>query len=626
MQDTQDLEEILNAAAQLHQAGRLAEAEKLYREVLHEVPAAPRLIEKLAEICYEQDKLAEAIDFLRTACDLEPDNTLMLSTLSQLCYMDKQLPEAIKFLRMASSKDPDNPDFHFSLGAMLDENGYSKEADGHYRQAIRLKPNYSVAYSNLGNNCLKYLDFSAALDCFREALRIDNTNEKAHYGLANALMFLGQGLEADQSYRRQLAIAPHSEQTGFLLNLHNLPHLTDQEIFAEHTNWARMQTANIVPIGQKLLRPHNQAAPVRVGYVSADFCAHAVANFIIPVLQAHDRARVTCFCFSNVAHPDAATERMRQMLDHWHDISKLNDDQAAALIKEQQIDVLVDLSGHTSDNRLLVFARQPAPVQVTYLGYADTTGLAAMDYRITDDFADPPGVADQLHTEKLVRIAPCFLCYQPVEEAPATGNPPARQSGHVTFGSFNDLSKITADIIAIWSEILKRNPGSKLLLKTKGLGDKLGRELLYAAFAAHGIAPERIECKGLVKGTSNHLEWYNRVDIALDTFPYHGTTTTCETLWMGVPVVTLAGTRHAARVGVSILTCVGLEDCIAKTPEEYIAVASRLAGDIEALSELRRGLRPRMAASPLMDKVAFVAKLESAYEKMLQPTAQVDRL
>lgn len=626
MQDIHDLEEKLASAAQLHHSGKLADAEKLYREVMGQVPDAPRLIEKLAQICYEQEKLAEAIDFLRMACELEPDNTQMLSTLSQLCYMQKQLPEAIKFLGMASSEEPDNPEFHFNLGALLDENDKHKDADNHYRQAIRLNPDYGIAYCNLGNNLLKYRDFSGALDCFRDALRIDDNNEKAHYGLGNVLGFVGRSLEADQSYRRQLAIAPQSEQTGFLLNLHNLSQITDQEIFEEHTKWARMKAADVVPLTQDFHRRQNSAVPIRVGYVSADFRAHAVANFIIPILQAHDRSRVTCFCFSNVAHPDVATERMRRLADHWHDIARLDDDQAAVLIKEQNIDVLVDLAGHTSDNRLMVFARRPAPVQVTYLGYADTTGLSAMDYRITDAQADPIGVADQRHTEKLVRLAPCFLCYQPVEEAPATAPPPLRQNGYVTFGSFNDLSKLNPDIIAVWAAILKRNPGSKLLLKTVSLDDKLGREFVYSSFGAHDIAPERLECQGLVKGTRNHLEWYNRVDIALDTFPYHGTTTTCETLWMGVPVVTLAGTRHAARVGVSILSCVGLEDCIAKTPEEYIAVASRLAGDIEALGELRRGLRPRMAASPLMDKAAFAAKLESAYEKMLQPTAPVDRL
>ncbi len=608
----------MEAAARLHQAGRFAEAEKLYAEVLRTVRDAPRLLEKLAQLCYQQNKVPEAKDFLRRAFSQEPDNTRLMATLAQLCYEEHNLPESIELLRQACGQEPDNPEFRFNLGAMLDETGNLKEAVHHYRQVLQINPNHDLAYASLGTIYHRLLDYSAAIDCYGHALRIDSNNEKALIGLGVAEMCIGQSLEANERFRRALTIAPYSDQTAFLFNLHNLPDITDKEIFSAHIQWARMHTANITQICHEVRPARSTDAPIRVGYVSADFCYHSVANFIIPVLQAHDRSQVTSLCFSDVVRPDATTDRIRALAHYWHDISKLDNDQAAALIKEQNIDVLVDLAGHTSGNRLLLFARKPAPVQVSYLGYPDTTGLPAMDYRITDALADPAGVAEQRHTERLVRIAPCFLCYQPSDDAPAVAVLPAEQSGHVTFGSFNNLSKITEDTIALWAEILKRNSGATLVMKAKGLGDKKGRSLVYARFADQGITPERIACAGFIDGTRNHLQWYDRVDISLDTFPYNGTTTTLQSLWMGVPVVTLAGSRHAARVGGSLLSCIGLDYLIASSAEEYVALASRLAGDIAVLSGLRRSLRQRMSASPLMDKLTFTGNLERSYRKMLQ--------
>ncbi len=273
----------------------------------------------------------------------------------------------------------------------------------------------------------------------------------------------------------------------------------------------------------------------------------------------------------------------------------------------------MDLSGHTGGNRLRVFARQPAPIQATYLGYANTTGMAAIDYRLTDALADPPGLADELNVEKLWRLPTCAWCYQPSADAPDVQ---PRGDQPITFGCFNAFAKINPKLVAIWAELLKRVPGSQLLLKSAAAGEASVRQRLTGQFAEHGIPGQRIEMLGRLNSLRGHLELYHRVDVALDTYPYHGTTTTCEALWMGVPVVSLAGRANASRVGVSLLSNVGLPELIAETPQEYAHIAADLAKDLSRLAEPRRSLRARMHASPLMDGPRFARDMEAAYRQM----------
>jgi predicted O-linked N-acetylglucosamine transferase (SPINDLY family) len=285
-------------------------------------------------------------------------------------------------------------------------------------------------------------------------------------------------------------------------------------------------------------------------------------------------------------------------------------------MREDRVDILVDLAGHTGINRLLLFARKPAPIQVTYLGYPDTTGLTTMDYRLTDAYADPPGIADDSYSEQLVRLPETFLCYRPSDAAPAVGPLPATVAGYVTFGSFNALAKINAPLVAMWSKILDQVPNSRLILKNQGLDSAGARQTILEYFAAHRVEQDRVELIGLSAGIAEHLQLYNRVDIALDTFPYHGTTTTCEAMWMGVPVVTLAGRAHVSRVGVSLLCNIGVPELVADSQEMYVRLASELAGDLGRLSNLRSNLRQRMAQSPLMDAPRFARNIEAAYRRM----------
>jgi protein O-GlcNAc transferase len=392
-----------------------------------------------------------------------------------------------------------------------------------------------------------------------------------------------------------------------------------ETLFEQHLRWAErhgpppesIAFANHPDPGRKL----------RVGYVSSDFRAgHPILNFIESVFLAHDRERFSITGYSNVLKPDAGTGWIRDLMDEWREIGEASDLDAAAIIRADKIDLLVDLAGHCSGNRLLVFARRAAPVQLTWLGYPNTTGLSAMDYRLSDDIADPPGESERFHAEQLARLSCGFLCYRPPAVEIAVSALPAWFGGRITFGCFQYPGKVTDEVIEVWSTILSQVPRSRLLLHhcISEYSELRGadRSRITAVFAAHGIAPGRLQFVGIAPLMRQHLEWYGQVDIALDTFPYNGTTTTCESLWMGLPVVTQAGRTHAGRVGASILTRVGLAHLVAQDRGSYIALAVRLAADLDGLARLRASLRRLLKKSPLMDAPRFTRGLEDEYRAM----------
>jgi protein O-GlcNAc transferase len=336
----------------------------------------------------------------------------------------------------------------------------------------------------------------------------------------------------------------------------------------------------------------------------------------MPLLQPHDRARIEIVCYAEIAHPDRRTDAFKALADQWHATVGLTDAALASQIRDDAIDLLVDLSGHTANHRLAVFARRPAPIQLSWLGYPCTTGLAAIDYRLTDALADPAPAADALHAERLVRLPHGFQVYVPPRPAPEVGPPPAARAGALTFGSFNNLAKLNDDVIALWARILAAVPGSRLLLKFHQLADAATGARYRARFAAAGIAAERVLLEPGIGDWTRHMARYGAVDIGLDPFPYNGTTTTCEALWMGVPVVTLRGDRHAGLVGASLLTRLGLTELIAADRDDYVAKATALAGDAARLASLRAGLRARFAASPLGDPARFARAVEAAYREV----------
>jgi predicted O-linked N-acetylglucosamine transferase (SPINDLY family) len=401
--------------------------------------------------------------------------------------------------------------------------------------------------------------------------------------------------------------------SNLFLSMHYLPEIDRKDIYEESKQWAQSNA----PLHLAKTQHNNTRDPhrrLRIGYLSPDFRQHSVTYFFEPLLDEHNREAVEVYGYGSVADPDKTTTRLREKFDTYRDITKLTDKEAADLVEKDEIDILVDLAGHTGNSRIFVLAYKPAPIQVTWLGYPDTTGMSQVDYRITDSIADPPG-SEKFYSEKLYNLPDGFLCYGPGETIPPVIPLSATQKGYITFGAFNDSFKINPVVIDMWVRILKATPDSRLVLKCKSGRDVGFRQRYLKQFEKAGISGERIAICGW-KSLTTHLKIYNQIDISLDTYPYNGTTTTCQSLLMGVPVITLVGEAHMSRVSLSILTRLGLEFFAASTPDEYVSKATALAANPEALAKIHAQVRARMAFSPLCNKELFTRNIEQAYRQM----------
>jgi protein O-GlcNAc transferase len=609
----------------LHAQGSFDEAILAYRTAISIKPDYAKVYCNLGNALKDQGKRDEAIAAYRQAIDIKPDYAEAHSNLGVALNERGDLNAAAVAFRRAISIKPDLAEAYCNLGNALKEQGKRDEAIAAYRQAIAIKPDYAEAYSNLGAALNEQGNLDAAIVVCRQAISIKPDLAEAYCNLGNALKEQGKRDEAIAAYRQAISIKPDYAEvhSGLLFCLNYDDKLTANSIFAAHREWNERH-------GHYVARPSayaNAREPkrrLRIGYVSPDFCAHSVAYFLVPLLRAHDHAAVEVFCYAEVARPDAVTETLRGFADHWLVTVGMSDDALAQRISEDRIDILIDLAGHTGKNRLRVFARKPAPVQATWLGYPNTTGLDTIDYRLVDAVTDPEGTSDALASEKLMRLEGGFLCYAPEADAPVPLPPPSLTltSGVVTFGSFNNPVKLSAATLDCWAALLVRRPTTRLLLKGRAFTDSASRALFLARLGERGVASERIKLMPHLAGAAAHLSAYHQVDIALDPFPYNGTTTTCEALWMGVPVVVRRGDRHAGRVGVSLLGQIGLTDLIAGSAEEYVEIALALADDLGRRNELRQSLRPRLAASPLCDAGAFARKMEAAFRSMWQHWCQ----
>ena len=456
------------------------------------------------------------------------------------------------------------------------------------------------------------------VDAYRNALTYDARQPAVWNNLAVALCSRRQVAEGLRCFEQALALTAGfpTAHSNYLLALNYAPSFSPEAVYKRHRNWAAAHGSN--ERRARWRRGEWRGRRIRVGYVSGSLYAHSTAHFLEPLLAAHDRGSFEIACYSNSRRADEVTERLRRLCDIWRDIAGLSDDDACALIDADGIDILVDLSGHTEGNRLTVFAKKPAPIQAAWLGYPNTTGLDAIDYRLTSAETDPPGAADQLYSEKLVRLEGSFLCYQPPRGAPAVMKPRSASRGHVTFGCFNNVSKITDEALHAWAAILDGTPGSRLALKSRGFESERLRNETARNFEALGIDPRRIDMLEFQGAPADHFALYADVDIMLDTWPYNGTTMICEALWMVVPVITMAGQVHASRVGLSLLTAVGLPQFVAHSAEDYVRKAAALAADGPQIAELRSALRERMAHSELMDGSGFARRVEDAYRRMME--------
>jgi protein O-GlcNAc transferase len=549
-----------------------------------------------------------------------------------------------EMIRKAIAAEPRRGDFHFQLGGILMSRGRSEEALASYREAAALKPDSAGAYYNIGvalsqlnrmgeavaafqkslvllpnqvecqNNLAVALGnlgrLDEAIEASRKALTLKPDFAKAHNNLGNVMLTLGRVEEALEAFRKAVAAEPdyaiaHSNLV-FVMNL--LPGYDARAILQEARRWDERHGKPL----RHLVRHHDNNRDanrkLRVGYVSADFREHVVGWNLLPLLREHDRNQIEVFCYSGVRVIDSVSERLRGLAQHWRDVAALSDIELAEQIRADGIDVLVDLSLHTAKNRLRVFAMIPAPLQITYLGYCGTSGIEGMHYRFSDPHLDPPGTDLSCYSEETIRLPESYWCYAPGGEAPEVSPLPAVGNGRITFGCLNQVGKISGLAVQTWCEILKRVEGSRLVMLAPG-GQ---REAFSDQLDDLGIARDRIEFVER-QGWEPYMRTYQRIDVGLDSFPYGGGITTCDAMWMGVPVISLSGETPVGRGGRSILNNVGLGDLVAYSPDQYVDLAVALAGDVSRLGQLRRTLRERMRGSALMDGPRFARNVEGAY-------------
>ncbi|MDO8653797.1 MAG: tetratricopeptide repeat protein [Undibacterium sp.] len=590
----------------MFKAGSYAEMESAARILIEQFPVCGLVWKALGVALQSQGKPAlsvfqKTIEFLPNDADAHSNFGIALANAGQL-------ERAVECYRIALKNNPNFAAAYNNLGIVLTELGQLDKALLSCRSALELEPDSAEMHSNLGNvlKGLGQLDSAAA--SYHRALEINPNDAELHSNLATTLKDLGQLGDAVASCRRALEIRP-----DFQIAFDNLLFIqlyqtekTVQEISVDILNYDAQFGLPYLDHQCAHGNSHNANKRLRIGYVSADFRTHPVATFVEPLLASHDKSMFEIFCYSNHARQDAVTERIQAHVDHWLLCVALSDDQLAERIRADGIDILIDLSGHTAGNRLSTFARKPAPVQLTYLGYPGTSGLSAMDYRITDGYADPPG-SEGSYSEQLLRLPDSLCCFQPGKDMLELTPLPALKNKFITFGSFNNSNKLDQNAIALWAQILLAVPSSRLLMLTIPKGER--RDWIEKQFVDAGVVRERIEFHGKLPALE-FQDMIRRADIALDPLLVTGGTTTCESLWMGVPVIVLVGQRFIHRVGASFLHSAGLPQYAATTPTEYVQIAMDAAADISGLAQLRAGIREQLAASALMDQTRFTHNFE----------------
>lgn len=603
------------------QAGRFAAAAAECRRALKADPRNPRALHLLGMLHYQAGDADTAARLVDEAAAADPANHVLFSDLGVVTLRLGRLSDAEAYCRRALSLKPDHAEALVNLGGVLWRQGRLQEAAASLEASVKLIPDSAEAHNNLGivlQNLGRMEDARAAL---QRAIELNPGYTNAYSNLGATLRGMGRLPEATAAYRKALALQPQSPDannhhayhySNLLTALQYDGDLPGEELLAEYRRFAARFEEPLKAQWTAHGNAREEGKRLKVGYVSPDFRRHAVAYFIEPVLANHDKSQVEVFCYYSHVQRDEVTERLQSYADVWVECKGLTDEQLAQRIREDGIDILVDLAGHTGHNRMLTFARKPAPVQIEYLGYPGTSGLSAMDYRLTDWLADPAG-SEANYTEELLRLPDCLCCYRPEAQMPEVGPLPAQANGYVTFGSFNNYNKIDDLCLQLWSVILRAVPGAKLLMMTVPEGE--ARERLAQRFGELGVARERLEFLGKLPGADFHRAM-GRADIALDPLAVTGGTTTCETLWMGVPVVVLVGAKYVTRVGYSFLSAAGLSEFAATSVQGYVELAVRLAQDVALLSELRAGLRTHVAGSALVDEARFARNLEATYRQV----------
>jgi protein O-GlcNAc transferase len=605
-----------NLGNALKALGRLDQAAASYRQALALDPADHVSLNNLANLLQAEGLGEEAVSCYRRALALRPGDPVLHNNLANALAGAGRRDAAILAYQEALKLRPDYAEAHYNLANVRAEDGDLDAAVAGYQAAIAANPNHLSARNQLGAALRQAGRYAEAIACYEQVLALDSGNAEAHSNLGRVYMLQGRLAEAGAEYEQALRLMPEYRQARVnQLLWFNYSDPPAEAIFDAHRAWAELVEREIPP-PKPHLNTRDPERRLRVGYVSPDFRAHSVASYLLPIVRNHDRKAVEIYCYADVRRPDALTAQFKDLADQWRAIDGATPAEIAEQVRRDGVDILVDLAGHLAPRILPAFAHRAAPVQVSWIGYVNTTGLKAMDYRLVDAVTDPPGRADALATERLVRLPNGFCCFEPPVDAPRIGPPPWLATGRVTFGSFSPPAKLGDRVVQAWSAILARLPQSRLLLKAAAFDDAGAQSHLLERFERNGVPAERVTLMGWVDGAADHLSLYGQIDVALDPFPHNGYTTTCEALWMGVPVITLVGERHVARISASFLTRVGLPELIAKDVTGYVDTAVELSSSFERLAELRHSLRQRMAASPLCDAATIVRDVEAAYRGM----------
>lgn len=631
-----------------HYEGRSSAAADLIAKAVSLRPTDAAASNNLGVVLDALGRREEAVSAFDRAIAIRPDYAEAWNNRGNAFLGLARPGKALESYDRALAVKPDYAEAHNNRGVAL--HGLSRFAEGvaSFDRAIEARTNYAEAFNNRGSALLALGDAGCALESFDHALALSPTYAEPSFNRGNALIELKRYEAAIASYDRALAVRPDyakalnnrgnalkdqgrleeavasyqralvakpdyaDAHSNLIFAQHYMDRISNAELLAEARRYAERCVAK--EISKTFLNDRKATRRVRIGYVSGNFRLHPVGFFLASVLEAHDRAAVEVFCYTNGPKTDSMTDRLRRAADRWRSVVGLSDRDAVSLIELDQIDILVDLAGHTSYNRLPMLALRPAPIQVSWLGSPGPTGLPTMDYKLTDKFAMRSG-EERWYNEAVVRLPYGRLCYSPPDYAPSPTDPPSLRRDFVTFGSFNNISKITPEVIGLWAAVLRAVPTSRLLFKWRSLDDEATRRRLSNAFAAAGVTETRLE----FQNHSSHPELmaqYGEIDIALDPFPYSGGLTSCEAFWMGVPVVTLPGDLAASRHVLGYFDLLGLGDCVASSPRDYVDRAAALAADPDRLTLLRRALRTRMMASPLCDGKRFAPALEWAFRQM----------
>lgn len=600
-----------------HRRGGRVKAYGYIRKAIKAAPNHPKLLLQLVEILKSMEKIDEAIQVMQRCCEID-SATSNLAVMGELLEFNSDFDGAYDCYLRAINMDPKNSEFAFFMGKLEMTRTNNDEAIKWFKKSIELNPDHSFsAWNNMGIIYGNDKKLEKAEECYKNSIKANPSSSAPLSNLGGVYSNRNQIDKAIELYKKAVELNPGDYRAHgnlcFTAAFYGVA--SPEERLSSHQNWYDHHGRNLTPENVMFFNDRDPDKRLNVGFISSDFRTHPVNDFLNPLLKAFDKNKIKIFCYNNNALRDSVTEEIKETADEWREIHSSSLGSSQQLIRDDKIDILFDLSGHVAGNKMQIFCYKPAPIQISYLGYFATTGVPTIDYWLTDWDLHPEDTVEKT-SEEIYRLPRCWLAYSPRVEASVPAPPPSIKNGYVTFGSFNNSSKIGPKTVAAWTEVLKALPTSRLILKGPGYDDKFIYDLKLKNFTDNGIAAERIELLGRIEDYKEHLAVYDKIDIALDTVDYSGGTTTAETMWMGVPVLTLVGDLMQERMSYSMIKAVGLDDWAAFSVDEFVEKAKKFAADEKGRADLRASIRETMASSQLCDSAGLARAMEEAFRDM----------